>query len=339
MIYKVNGFGNPFEENKLLKRDCLLSSLIATMKITGVNLSLEEIILSSKALRLELFDVNSTGTLKVMGLMGISRDLLRQFANTELVSIEHYSKLDKNEDFQHIVDALKNNCGIIAQVDMYDFMYTQNPNLKKYFPQNRHMTLHYVIIDGVDTDSNTLHIQETMLKTFKEKEFWIDYDDFDKTRICNWLDFNINREIFIIKEKGKTQYVLNKKDLVNQLNILKHDAEVSISKIYELFDAASRNQKYIDRYWRAITAILDMSVWFDPSGYFFRKYLSNIVSSIVNDTTIKKQYEQLADCWGRFCIRIRKIKNTNDCINIWKDLIDIIRKEFDVHVNTISLLK
>lgn len=110
------------------------------------------------------------------------------------------------------------------------------------------------------------------MRIFKENDFWIKYDEFDKSRICNWIDLDIYRDIYIINRKNSFKLTDSKKALKIQLESLCSDINKSLIDISSFIDDINRlksnSTQVLEKYILSIIHVMDMSIWFDPSGFF-----------------------------------------------------------------------
>lgn len=95
MVYTVKEFVDPFIANKNDKVDCLLSSLASSLHAEKIYMKPEDIILYSSGLRFNFFDANSHGNMHVMGLAGLSMDLIKDFVDKTNIGIDHFNFKEK----------------------------------------------------------------------------------------------------------------------------------------------------------------------------------------------------------------------------------------------------
>lgn len=333
MKYVVNDFEFKHESDI----DCRIATLRAVLEVEGISLSVAEILIMARAISFRFFDANAKIPKKfpAMSLLGAKMDIIEEFSKYSGVNISCHRGQSSEEDFEIIKAAITNNHCVIAKGDRHGMPSVLSPRLLNKTNVKTHMTQHYFIIYGVDTRKKQYLICETASTLEKYYHVWVDIEKLAQIRQCQWLDFDIDRDIYIIEDVKDFCGVDISRDFKAQVEGLEQDLQCSLTALEDfLLQFGLDSDEIYRRYLTALTRMLGLSMGgFDMSGYFYRKYLDEMI----RQTTTQAELLALSSAHAERCkdivTKIRNVDKYEQMYQLWQDVVALGKEELSlIHI-------
>lgn len=325
--------------------DCKISTFSTALRAQGIDYKDSDIILDSNALRFDFQNLNSKG-IAVNTVLGATTNLIEEFAKNTGIKVSYFSGLDDKEEFELMADYISKSKCIITKVDRFGFFNLLNPRIFSNISSKRKLPCHTMMIYGVDTIKKKFLVSDLSTPENKFHSVWLDADKVNQVRICEFLDWSINKDWCVIEDVSN----YNKPDCESMLKIqidkLKSSIENSLDPLGKFVDYI--NNIEVDdvksmRYILLQTKVLATTTCgFDKSKFFYR----NLFYDCFNEYYKGRDKEDLlillkeiSNNWHKFCCDFIEYRNNYtqyDLVEIWSKLITEANKELAFCNNFIS---
>ena len=336
MKYVIDNFS--YKRDK--ETDCRITSLQTALKIENIDLRATDTLLFASAITFRFFNAATKQKLPVMSLIGIRPDYIERFAENSGINIKCYKGQNFDEDATIIEEAIVNNHCVIAKADRYQLKCFLQPKLVDKITDKKHMTQHYFMIYGFDTDKNQYLICEPNSAISKFHHMWVDKDEINKARKCQWLDFDIDNDIYIIEDVSGYKLINYTERLYVQLEELCKSINESIPLLKDFLEQFNNcKEDALKRYYIVLTKFLAMTMsGLDLSGYFYRRYIDTALKVTISDRKLLDMSKKNMENWHVLAKHSRKIIGIEDSYQIWHRVLQLAEAELQIWQNAINLL-
>lgn len=339
MIYEIKNYSYTINHNI----NCGISAIIYSLLTEGISVSETDVAFFSNYVSFGFWPVmESNGTNKTY-LSPISLDFFDQFSKRTNLGLKHYNIQDDEEDFNIIVDAIKNNHCVNVLCDQYYIGCAISEAVRRFFsPDENRMPCHYITIHGVDTENRKVLFTEPIFN-MESPDHWITYEELNKARSVEWRNLSVNRDLFIFDDVSNFSPLDNKTVLRDQLELLINkipDSLAQINSFLEKYVSADAPQEYIDELINDLHLCL---CCFDLSKNFYRRYLYKFILRYFGNCEITMKYKSLYKSWHKVAQLSDKVfESTNKAYGDYIKIIDLIienaENELRLNRSALSLL-
>lgn len=316
--------------------DCKISTFSTALRSQGIDYKDSDIILDSNALRFDFQNLNSKG-LAVNTVLGATTNLIEEFAKNTGIKVNYFSGLDDKEEFELMADYISKSKCVITKVDRFGFFNLLNPRIFSNISSKRKLPCHTMMIYGVDTVKKKFLVSDLSTPEKKFHSVWLDADKVNQVRICEFLDWSINKDWCVIEDVSD----YNKPDCESMLKIqideLKSSIENSLEplkKFVNYINDIDINDSKSMRYLTLHTWVLSMTTCgFDKSKFLYRNLFYDCFNEYYkgkNKDALLILLKGISDSWYKFCYELIEYRNNYthyDLVQIWSSLITQAEKE------------